>query len=153
MPEATARDPRIAAGSDYGNPAPEWPRIEWRRHLRRVGLPGADVNYVELGEGAPLLFVHGISGAWQNWLENLPRFSRSHRAIALDLPGFGASPMPSWAIDMPAYGRLLHDFCEKLGIESATIVGNSMGGFIAAEAATAMPGRFERAGAGLGCRA
>ncbi len=144
MPEAIARDPRIAAGSDYGNPDPEWPRVEWRRQLRRVDLPGASVNYVELGEGEPILFVHGISGSWQNWLENLPHFARTHRAIALDLPGFGASPMPSWDIEMPAYGRLLHDFCEKLGIEGATIVGNSMGGFIAVEAVTATPGLFER---------
>jgi pimeloyl-ACP methyl ester carboxylesterase len=144
MPEATARDPRIAAGSDYGNPEPEWLQVEWRRHLRRVELPGAEVGYVELGEGRPILFVHGISGSWQNWLENLPHFARTHRAVALDLPGFGASPMPSWEIDMPAYGRLLHDFCEKLGIEGATIVGNSMGGFVAAEAVTATPGRFER---------
>lgn len=144
MPEATAHDPRIVAGADYGNPEPEWPRVQWRRHLRRVALPGADVNYVELGEGPPILFVHGISGAWQNWLENLPHLARNHRAIAVDLPGFGGSPMPSWEIDMPAYGRLLHDFCEKLGIEGATLVGNSMGGFIAVEAATATPGRFDR---------
>jgi pimeloyl-ACP methyl ester carboxylesterase len=52
--------------------------------------------------------------------------------------------MPSWEIDIPAYGRLLHDFCEKLGIEGATVVGNSMGGFIAVEAVTAAPGHFER---------
>ena len=52
--------------------------------------------------------------------------------------------MPSWPIDMPAYGRLVHDFCEKLGIEGATVVGNSMGGFVAVEAATTAPGRFSR---------
>jgi pimeloyl-ACP methyl ester carboxylesterase len=144
MPEATARDPSIAAGSDYGNPDPEWQRVEWRQHLHRVALPGADVNYVEIGAGDPILFVHGISGSWQNWLENLPHFGREHRAIALDLPGFGASPMPSWEIDMAAYGRLVHDFCEKLGIEAATIVGNSMGGSIATEAVTSGPARFER---------
>jgi pimeloyl-ACP methyl ester carboxylesterase len=45
---------------------------------------------------------------------------------------------------MPAYGRLIHDFCEKLGIEGATLVGNSMGGFIAVEAVTARPERFTR---------
>jgi pimeloyl-ACP methyl ester carboxylesterase len=143
MPEETARDPRIAAGSDYGNPDPEWPRVDWREHLRTVELPGASVNYVEIGEGRPIVFVHGISGSWQNWLENLPHFGRRRRAIALDLPGFGASPMPSWEIGIPAYGRLLHDFCEKLGVEGATIVGNSMGGSIATEAVTA-PGHFER---------
>ena len=73
-PAALRWDPRIVAGSDYGNPDPEWPRIDWRRHLRRVELPGAEVNYVEIGEGEPILFVHGISGCWQNWLENLPHF-------------------------------------------------------------------------------
>ena len=144
MPELTARDPRIAAGADYGNPDPEWPAVEWHRHLRQVSLPGAEVNYVEIGEGEPILFLHGISGCWQNWLENLPHFGRGYRAIALDLPGFGASPMPSWEIDMPAYGRLVHDFCEKLGVEGATVVGNSMGGFVAVEAATIAPQRFSR---------
>ena len=144
MTEATRRDPRIVSGSDYGNPDPEWRRIDWRQQMHRVELPGASVNYVEIGEGEPIVFVHGISGSWQNWLENLPHFGRGRRAIALDLPGFGASPMPSWPIDMPAYGRLLHDFCEKLGIEGATVVGNSMGGFIAVEAVTAAPGHFER---------
>jgi pimeloyl-ACP methyl ester carboxylesterase len=142
--DTSARDPRIVSGSDYGNPDPEWRRIDWAAHRHRIELPGAQVNYVEIGEGEPIVFVHGISGCWQNWLENLPRFARGHRAIALDLPGFGASPMPSWDLEMPAYGRLLHDFCEKLGVDRATVVGNSMGGFIAAEAVTAIPGRFDR---------
>ena len=145
MPEARARDPRIASGKDYGNPDPQWLKIDWRRHLRRMKLPGAEVNYVEVGEGEPVLFLHGISGCWQNWLETLPHVGHYRRAIALDLPGFGASPMPTWEPDIPAYGRLVHDFCEKLGIESgAAIVGNSMGGFVAAEAVTATPGRFDR---------
>ena len=144
MPEETARDPRIASGADYGNPDPEWLRIDWRQHLHRIELPGAEVNYVEIGEGEPVLFVHGISGCWQNWLETLPHFGRGRRAIALDLPGFGASPMPTWDTDIPAYGRLVHDFCEKLGVERGALVGNSMGGFVAAEAVTAAPGRFDR---------
>jgi pimeloyl-ACP methyl ester carboxylesterase len=129
---------------DYGNPDPEWLGIDWRPHVHQVDLPGATVNYAEIGEGEPIVFIHGISGSWQNWLENLPHFGREHRAIALDLPGFGASPMPSWTIDMPAYGRLLQDFCEKLGVEGATLVGNSMGGLVAAEAVLSAPGRFKR---------
>jgi pimeloyl-ACP methyl ester carboxylesterase len=131
--------------SEYGNPEPEWLEVDWRHHLRRVSLPGAEVGYVEMGDGEPILLVHGISGSWQNWLENIPHLARRHRVIAPDLPGFGTSPMPSWKIDMPAYGRLLHDLCEKLGIgPGATIVGNSLGGFAAAEAATSAPGRFDR---------
>lgn len=131
---------------DYGNPDPDWLKIDWRRHLHRVELPGAEVNYAEIGEGAPILFIHGITSSWQAWLENLPHFAaRGHRAVALDLPGFGASPTPSWPIDMPTYGRLLHDFCEKLGLERGiTVVGNSMGGLVAAEAVLNGPPRFER---------
>jgi pimeloyl-ACP methyl ester carboxylesterase len=131
--------------SDYGNPDPEWLKIDWRQHLHRVELPGAEVNYAEIGEGEPILFVHGLAGCWQNWLENLPHFGRTHRAIALDLPGFGDSPSPSWPIDMPAYGRLIHDFCEKLGIDRvAALVGNSMGGFVGTEAVIDQPSRFEK---------
>jgi pimeloyl-ACP methyl ester carboxylesterase len=129
---------------DYGNPNPEWMGIDWRPYVHQVDLPGATVNYAEIGEGEPIVFVHGISGSWQNWLENLPHFGRNHRAIALDLPGFGGSPMPSWTIDMYAYGRLLHDFCEKLGLEGATLVGNSMGGLVAAEAVLSAQQRYER---------
>lgn len=145
MPEPLPRDPRIASGTDYGNPDPEWLRIDWRQHLHRVELPGAEVNYVEIGAGEPVIFLHGISGCWQNWLETLPHLAQSRRAIALDLPGFGASPMPSWEPAIPAYGRLIHDFCEKLGIErNAALIGNSMGGFVAAEALTTAPDRFDR---------
>jgi pimeloyl-ACP methyl ester carboxylesterase len=135
----------VFPASDYGNPDPEWLKIDWREHLHRVQLPGAEVNYAEIGEGEPILFVHGLAGCWQNWLENLPHFGRTNRAIALDLPGFGLSPMPSWTIDMPAYGRLIHDFCEKLGIDRvAALVGNSMGGFVSTEAVIERPSRFER---------
>jgi pimeloyl-ACP methyl ester carboxylesterase len=140
-------DPTPAEGPDpYGNPDPEWLEIDWRQHLRSAELEGARVNYVELGSGSgiPIVFVHGLSGSWQNWLENLPHFAREHRVIALDLPGFGHSPMPEWEISIERYGRLLHGFCEALEVRDCAVVGNSMGGFISAEAASSEPGRFEK---------
>jgi pimeloyl-ACP methyl ester carboxylesterase len=146
MPEPERQPLPAFPGTDYGNPDPEWLKIDWGQHLRRVDLPGAqDVNYVEIGEGEPIIFIHGIAGCWRNWLENLPYFGRTHRAIAIDLPGFGDSPMPSWEISMANYGRLVHDFCERLGIERvAALVGNSMGGFIGTEAVIEEPERFDR---------
>jgi pimeloyl-ACP methyl ester carboxylesterase len=147
--EASSDDERERAGAEeaaddsYGSPDPDWLRIDWRQHLRRVELPGCSVNYVEMGDGPPVVFVHGLSGCWQNWLENLPHFAERYRVIALDMPGFGMSPMPTWEISIPAYGRLLHDFCERLGISACAVVGNSMGGFIATEAAISAPGRFK----------
>jgi pimeloyl-ACP methyl ester carboxylesterase len=138
-------DPRILAGTDYGVSDREWTRIDWREHLRRVELPGATVNYVEVGAGEPLLFIHGVSGCWQNWLENLPHLAAAgRRCVALDLPGFGASPMPSWPITMEAYAQMLLEFCTQLELNGATLVGNSMGGLLAAELALNAPEVFER---------
>jgi pimeloyl-ACP methyl ester carboxylesterase len=146
-------DPTSAEGPDpYGDPDPEWLRIDWRQHLRTVtvDVDGTEVNYVELGppetDQAPeaIVFVHGLSGCWQNWLENIPHFSRTHRVIALDLPGFGSSPMPDWKISIPAYGRLLLEFADALDVRDAAVVGNSLGGFVSAEAVIAQPQRFEK---------
>ena len=141
-------DPTPAEGPDpYGNPddEPAWLRVDWREHLRTLEVEGAVVNYVDWGDGdSTLLFVHGLSGSWQNWLEQIPQFSRSHRVIALDLPGFGASPMPPWEISIASYGRLLHDFCTRLSIRDCAVVGNSMGGFVAAEAVSRVPERFRK---------
>ena len=154
MTAAAAFDPRIVAGADYGNPDPEWPPwIDWQpapapgraaRGARSTTSRSARASRSSSSTASP---AAGRTG-WRT----CPTSARGHRAIALDLPGFGTSPMPSWEIDMPAYGRLLHDFCEKLGLERATLVGNSMGGFIAVEAVTATPGRFEPPGPGLGGR-
>ncbi len=160
-------DPSPAEGPDpYGNPDPRWLEIDWRAHLRRVSVPMAGetplddsppadhdhptaVNYVELspaagGERGTIVFVHGLSGSWQNWLENLPHFASAHRVVALDLPGFGHSPLPTWRISIESYGRLVHRFCDAIGIDRCAFVGNSMGGFISAEAAVSRPDRFEK---------
>jgi len=140
-------DPTPAGGPDpYGNPdaEPEWLRVDWREHLRTVELDGARVNYVELGDGPAVLFVHGLSGSWQNWLEQIPHFARSHRVLALDLPGFGDSEMPEWPLSIEGYGTLLFDFCAALGVERSAVVGNSMGGFVAAEAVSREQALFER---------
>jgi pimeloyl-ACP methyl ester carboxylesterase len=145
MPET--QDAPAFPANDYGNPdqQPEWLQVDWRRHLNRVELPGAEINYVDVGEGEPILFVHGLAGCWRNWLENIPYFAKEYRVLAPDLPGFGDSPLPSWDISMPAYGQMLHDFCEKLGVERlAAIVGNSMGGFVSTEAVIQRPERFDR---------
>ena len=144
-------DPTAADGSDpYGNPEPEWLEINWAEHRRTLDVGGAEINFVEMSPVAEdqqplaLIFVHGLSGCWQNWLENIPHFARRHRVLALDLPGFGDSPAPDWEVSIPNYGRLLLDFCDALGVEDCAIVGNSLGGFVAAEAAIRQPGRFEK---------
>jgi pimeloyl-ACP methyl ester carboxylesterase len=134
-----------AEPGDYGPTGRSpWLDVDWRSHQRWVEIGGRRVNVIELGSGPPVVFVHGLSGSWQNWLEQLPVFARDHRVVAFDLPGFGASEMPDWQISISGYGRWLDALYDALGIDVAALVGNSMGGFISAELAIAYPARVER---------
>jgi pimeloyl-ACP methyl ester carboxylesterase len=126
-----------------------WQDIDWRAQQRWLRVEGSLVNVIELGpDGAvdsqPLVFVHGLSGSWPNWLEQLPLFAAQHRVITLDLPGFGHSPMPPERLSIAGYARLLDQLLDQLGIDAAAVVGNSMGGFIGAELAISFPQRVER---------
>jgi pimeloyl-ACP methyl ester carboxylesterase len=122
----------------------EWLDVDWREHLRWASLKHGTVNYVDMGEGPPLVFIHGLSGCWQNWLENIPFFARSHRVIAMDLPGFGCSPMPPQQITINGYAKVVDELLDSLGIERAVVVGNSMGGFIGAEMGIELATRVEK---------
>jgi pimeloyl-ACP methyl ester carboxylesterase len=134
-----------AEPGDYGPTGRSpWLDVDWRSHQRWLEIGGRRVNVVELGSGPPVVFVHGLSGSWQNWLEQLPVFARDHRVVAFDLPGFGASEMPDWQISISGYGRWMDALYDALGIDVAAVVGNSMGGFISAELAIAYPARVER---------
>ncbi len=126
-----------------------WLDVDWRAHQHWTIVDGTPINVIELGEGPPLVFVHGLSGSWPNWLEQLPVFAGqspigNHRVIALDLPGFGRSPMPAEPISISGYARMLDALLDKLGVSAAAVVGNSMGGFVSAELAINFPPRVER---------
>jgi pimeloyl-ACP methyl ester carboxylesterase len=88
--------------------------------------------------------VHGLAGSWPNWLEQLAELADDHRVVAMDLPGFGHSPLPRGEVSIAGYARTLDGLLDELGIACATIVGNSMGGFVAAELAISVPERVER---------
>lgn len=122
-----------------------WMQLDWRAHQRWVSVDGVPVNTIELGQGEQaVVFVHGLGGSWQNWLEQLPELAAGRRALAIDLPGFGYSPLPREPISIAGYARALDGVLAACGVDAAAVVGNSMGGFIAAELAIAYPQRVER---------
>jgi pimeloyl-ACP methyl ester carboxylesterase len=121
-----------------------WQEIDWRKHQRWVTARAGPVNVIELGEGPALAFIHGLGGCWHNWLEQLPVFASAHRVLAFDLPGFGDSPMPDEEISIELYVRTVRELLELHGLDTAAVVGNSMGGLIAAELALSSPARVER---------
>src|SRR5215210_4241968 len=116
----------VTGASGYGpDGRSAWLDIDWREHQRWVRLQDRWANVVELGEGPPVLFVHGLGGSWQNWLENIPAVAQAgYRAIAVDLPGFGESEMPEEKISIGGYGRWVDALLEELDCGPVRLVGN-----------------------------
>jgi len=133
------------ADASYGvSDTPNWRDVDWPAHTKQVEINRRSVNYVDIGKGnQTVVFIHGLGGSWQNWLENLPRTAESCRAIALDLPGFGRSEMPADPISITRLAATVDAFCSELGLGPVVLVGNSMGGFTAAEVAIQHPERVE----------
>jgi pimeloyl-ACP methyl ester carboxylesterase len=121
-----------------------WLKIDWREHRRWITVGERRVNCVELGSGPAVLLIHGLGGNWQNWLENIPHLARNHRVIAIDLPGFGESEMPHEQITIAFYARWIAQLLGTLEIERCAVIGNSMGGQIAAEFTLLYPEIVER---------
>src|SRR3954468_13659112 len=130
---------------DYGREgrAP-WLDVDWQAAQHRLEIDGREVNCCELGEGPAILFIHGLGASWQSWLEQMPEFAEDHRVVAMDLPGFGYSEMPAQDISIEYYARWTAKLMDALGIESAAVVGNSMGGFVSADLAIKSPARVQR---------
>jgi pimeloyl-ACP methyl ester carboxylesterase len=126
-------------------PASDWRAVDWDSHLRTTAVAGAQVEYVDIGQGEPaVLFIHGLGAQWRVWLATLPAVSAHRRALAVDLPGFGRSAMPLQRVSIRGYAEVIDRLCEQAGLGRVVVVGSSMGGFVAAELALLRPERVER---------
>ncbi|MFF0453162.1 alpha/beta fold hydrolase [Nocardia africana] len=116
---------------------------------RWVTVDGVKLRYHEAGSGAPLVLLHGsgagVSG-WANFGANLEALAPHFRCLVLDQPGFGASERPD-TYDRN-YLRIAVDavlgLLDELGIETAHLLGNSMGGAVATLLAAEHPDRADR---------
>ncbi len=93
---------------------------------------GGPVHYLDFGgTGRPLLMVHGLGGSAINWMAVGPEVAKSYHAMALDLAGFGQTPLFNRSAAVGANAELVHSFIEQVIGEPVVIMGNSMGGHIA----------------------
>ena len=100
------------------------------------------VHYVDFGgpaDGPLVVCVHGLGGSHANWLAIAPQLARTHRVLALDLGGFGLTRGGARGTSVAANTRLLHRFLTEVAGEPAILLGNSMGGLIAALEAAEHP--------------
>lgn len=111
-------------------------------------VDGNATNYHDVGEGAPILLIHGSGPgvtAWANWRLNLPELAREFRVIAPDMFGFGYSDAKGRIEDKQIWVDQIASLLDGLGIEKVSLVGNSFGGAIALAFMIAHPDRVERA--------
>jgi pimeloyl-ACP methyl ester carboxylesterase len=94
---------------------------------------GIELHYEEIGEGRPVVFIHGLWASTRFFKRQLSAIGAHHRAIALDLRGHGRSTMASGGYTLPQFARDLNKFLERLKIDSPILVGWSMGAFVAWE--------------------
>ncbi|KJF24592.1 alpha/beta hydrolase [Rhodococcus sp. ACPA4] len=107
---------------------------------------GELTHYHELGEGTPILFLHGSGTgvtAAANWWLNLPVLSEQGRCIAIDSIGYGQSVVaPNTEYGIKEWVRHAVRVLDALGIEKTWIVGNSLGGWLAFQFAIDFPERL-----------
>ena len=98
-------------------------------------VTGCRVRIMRKGQGEPLLFLHGASGA-QRWLPFMDSLAQSHDVIVPEHPGFGASETPDWLDTVADLAYFYLDLMDHLGLDKVHLVGTSLGGWIAAELAS-----------------
>jgi pimeloyl-ACP methyl ester carboxylesterase len=97
----------------------------------------AGIAYERAGEGPPLVLIHGLGGTRGIWRPQMERLARERDVIAVDMPGFGDSPVLAERPTPWAMARAIERMCAELGVQCPHVAGNSLGGWVAIEMAKA----------------
>ncbi len=97
-----------------------------------------------MGEGPPILLIHGITSSSRTWKRVMPRLAETHTVIAPDLLGHGQSAKPQGDYSLGAYASGIRDLLVALEVPRSTVVGHSLGGGIAMQFAYQFPERVGR---------
>jgi len=110
---------------------------------RTIEAAGLQLHYLEAGEGEPILLIHGFPTSSHLWRNVMPEIAATHRAIAIDLPGFGDSAKPLEAsYSFRFYDGVLEAFVKALGIERTALAVHDLGGPVGLYWALAHPERL-----------
>jgi pimeloyl-ACP methyl ester carboxylesterase len=108
-----------------------------------VETAGQRVRYRVRGDGPALLMIHGIGAPLELWLPLESKLS-DFRTITVDPPGTGLSSTPRGRFGMERFGEVMDDLLTHLGLDSANVLGLSLGGVMAQELARRSPDRVEK---------
>jgi pimeloyl-ACP methyl ester carboxylesterase len=109
-----------------------------------VRVNGRPIYYEVAGEGEPIVLVHGLSESTRLWYRNLPALAERYRVYLVDLPGFGAMRKFHRLFTLEGSAPWLDQWMEAVGIETASLVGHSMGGYVCMSLAALRPEKIKR---------
>lgn len=122
--------------------------IDWRDAKppgRIVEVDGVPLHYIDRGSGPSVILIHGFGGHTYTYRYLIPELAKDHRAVAVDLQGFGYSGRPKKGdYSLGEQARLVVRLMDTLGIDRASVVGHSLGGEVAMRMAANHPARVER---------
>lgn len=105
-----------------------------------VEVDGSDIHYVDVGEGDPIVFLHGNPTSSYLWRNVIPHLQSEARCIAPDLIGMGKSDKPDIDYTFEDHYRYIEAFIDELGLEDITLVGHDWGSGIGFHYAHTNPG-------------
>ena len=108
--------------------------LRWREEADRLVTRGVSVRVQRSGTGAPILFLHG-AGGWPAWLPFFDRLSQHYALSVPEHPCFGASDDPPWLRSVADLAMHYLDFLDQVYSSPVHVIGHSLGGWTAAEAA------------------
>ena len=111
---------------------------------QRVDVSGHSIHYLEAGSGPPIVFLHGLGADARAWRLVLPALASRHHVYAVDFLGFGQSDKPQIDYRVSTLSAFVGGFLDAAKIPRATLVGHSLGGWVAARFASEHPGRIDR---------
>ncbi|MCZ3366279.1 MULTISPECIES: alpha/beta fold hydrolase [Methanobacterium] len=102
-------------------------------------ISGIKLNYIEKGEGFPLILIHGLSDDLRLWAPLIPQLSRNYRTVSLDLRGHGSSGKPKGHYSIEQFSRDIYFLLNELSIKKAHFIGFSLGGAVVQDLAVNYP--------------
>jgi 3-oxoadipate enol-lactonase len=107
--------------------------------MPKLFVNNTGIYYEVTGQGEPLVFIHGLASNSRSWKKQIPFFSQHYRVITFDIRGHGRSDKPLGSYSIKLFATDTVELMKALGVDSAHIVGFSMGGMIGFQLAAYVP--------------
>jgi triacylglycerol lipase len=109
-----------------------------------IEILGQHIHYYEAGEGENVILLHGLGAEADIWAANIPALSPHYHVFVPDQLGFGNSDKPAIEYTIQTWVEFLDRYMHALNMPKATLVGNSLGGWIAVDFARQHPDRVAK---------